>query len=1669
MGYGKDDDYDIDDEYEYDDDDDYIEYDEDDDDDESLLGPSSGVGRIGASRSSTPGESSGIRSNIRPFAGSGDSSSGNLPGGSSLRAGSGSGGTYSSGGSRDDLRDRMTRATDEKPNPARDFRPSGSSPFSSPGSGSSGSGSSSSSSSGSGSSSPFNRPSGSSSTSSTGSRSAFTGGSSGSSSSTGSRAPFTGGSSGSSSSSSSTGSRSAFTGGSSGGSSSSSSTGSSSAFTGGSRSDDKGDKGKDDKGKDEGKGGGLFSRFGGGGKSDDKSGDKGSRPSSAGKGDDKGEKKSPLGSLGGRLGMGGKSDSDDKGRAAAASKSTDADKGGRFSGLTSRIPGVGGKSADKSAGSPGARPEKPASKDGGGSGAAAAIGGVLGGIGSRFRGGGKDDSKASGSAGRPGAPGSSPGAGAGSRPGSGPGGGPGSSPSGSASGTPGRSGGFGSLGGRGNAPGGASDAVSAGATSASTASAGTAKQGASPFGQRRSGGAQAAPREGGGGGIGGMFGRLLGRGDAQSGQQRQRQQRPNRIPTTASAPEDGLTLDNWLDILGVGLVFGALVLFFSAISNEQAAISGVLELISDLFGRGALAVPITMFAIGMWLIVRHFGDEAPKIDPIRVAGIILGFIALLITLQYLDTFSYTNVTNADGSPNFTLLEARLQRSWDVDHTGGGWIGVTLYLWLVLNFTEIGGFFLLIFMFVIAGMLTTRLTLSDILRSTAGFGLTVRESLRQRADVQRAKRLEAQQRAALEARQPNITVSEPEKGALPTGAAAALPEGSTRANDLFGGRDIRFNMGGQSADLQPVAGQPMAGPGAGQVPPPMPVPKSGGILGRLLRKDNAGSGQNGQQALPQQPMPQPMQPAAQQAGTQPGYQQDYQTGYQPGYQQQVSGLSGAQPSSGAAPIPPGAGSASPTPLSPLAMTPDANGTAASMPAASMPAANTPLNPPPGQGALNPPPGQGALYPPPGQGALNPPPGEGTPLYPPPGQGAGAPPADDVGPFADRDPEEQRRDRLNAIRMGRSNVTPPGAVQRPPVDMMPPAGQTPAGQQPTGQQPAAPSKPSYSAFGKPDDIPTHPSEKLPFVGQNGQATPPSRLPSAQPSAQEAQQPQQQRLNVEPVINRPQPVSSPVVNQTRLQRASWRLPDSRTLLSSGSEQEFDREHLLRQARIIEETLESFGAPGRVVEVNTGPVITQFGVEPDYISSRGGKKQRVKVSAIAALDKDLQLALGARSIRVEAPVPGKGYVGVEVPNEESSLVSLRDVMESDAFRKIKSPLAIALGQSVSGAPVAADLTAMPHLLIAGTTGSGKSVCVNSVIASLMIRSDPETVKFIMVDPKRVELTGYNGVPHLVAPVVVELERIVGVLKWVTREMDERYRKFSESGSRNIVDYNKHRDPETVEKMPYIVVIIDELADLMMLAPEETERTITRIAALARATGIHLVIATQRPSVDVVTGLIKANFPARIAFAVAGGVDSRVILDQPGAERLLGKGDMLYMSGDSPAPLRLQGVYVSDLEIGNIVRYWKMQAVNQPTPTPITISSGVKPDTTTHEVRPRGDRVKQQAFWDASAPAEAPPARPYRDATTNFPLPEDFGDGDVDLDDNALTGDTDEDDEMYEQAVELVRRLNKASVSLLQRRLRIGYTRAARLIDVMEARGVVGPAKEGSSKPRDVLPLKSG
>jgi DNA segregation ATPase FtsK/SpoIIIE, S-DNA-T family len=498
-------------------------------------------------------------------------------------------------------------------------------------------------------------------------------------------------------------------------------------------------------------------------------------------------------------------------------------------------------------------------------------------------------------------------------------------------------------------------------------------------------------------------------------------------------------------------------------------------------------------------------------------------------------------------------------------------------------------------------------------------------------------------------------------------------------------------------------------------------------------------------------------------------------------------------------------------------------------------------------------------------------------------------------------------------------------------------------------------------------------------------------------------------------------------------WQLPPVDEILNLGvaavSNVDLDRQ----RAQLIEDTLASFGAPAKIVEINRGPSITQFGVEPGFTDPRGGKTTRVKVSKITALADDLALALAAHSIRMQAPVPGKGFIGIEVPNAEISLVALRDVIESEAFQKKKSPLRFALGKDVSGRPTVADLAAMPHLLIAGTTGSGKSVCVNAIITCFLMSNSPDELRLLMVDPKRVELTSYNGIPHLLAPVVVELDRVVGALQWVTREMDDRYHKFAKVGVRNLEEYNRALIVRGEKPLPVWCVVVDELADLMLMAPDEVERILTRIAQLARATGIHMMIATQRPSVDVLTGLIKANFPARIAFAVASQIDSRVILDQPGAERLLGRGDMLFQSPDAPAPVRLQGAYVSESELVRLVQYWRHAYVAR---QPVVPAAG------------------------ASAPIDAKSvpvgeAFPTGAALEQIPM---FEKVEEDTGEDALVND----------AIKAVRLWRKASTTRLQRNFGIGYTRAARLMDVLEERGIIGPPTTGS-QPREVLDFGEG
>lgn len=485
------------------------------------------------------------------------------------------------------------------------------------------------------------------------------------------------------------------------------------------------------------------------------------------------------------------------------------------------------------------------------------------------------------------------------------------------------------------------------------------------------------------------------------------------------------------------------------------------------------------------------------------------------------------------------------------------------------------------------------------------------------------------------------------------------------------------------------------------------------------------------------------------------------------------------------------------------------------------------------------------------------------------------------------------------------------------------------------------------------------------------------------------------------------------------AWPLP-TYELLDRYPEGAITDDERRSRSRLIEETLASFKVEAQVVGVNTGPAVTQFELQPAV---------GVKVSKITTLEKDLMLALAAPSLRIEAPIPGKNSIGIEIPNSAISIVGMRDVIESDEFEHAKGKLKIGLGKDVSGVPVVGGLERMPHLLMAGATGSGKSAGINSIICALLLKHTPDDLKFIMVDPKMVELIVYNRIPHLLSPVVTEMERVVPTLKWATREMERRYKIFAKYGFRNIDSYKQAmRKRADLEPMPYIVIIIDELADLMMMAPDEVETLICRLAQMARATGIHLIIATQRPSVDVVTGLIKANFPSRMAFAVTSQIDSRVILDMSGAEQLLGRGDMLFMASDAARPIRIQGTWVSDAEVERIVSFWRNALPPEPKPKP-------------------GE--------EASEPASAKGNRPAAAVA-------DADDPDLALQPPGEYLSDDEQDELLPEAIKLVTQHRRASASLLQRRLWIGYSKAAQLIDLLEQQGVVGPAEDGRS--REVL-----
>src|SRR6266700_560383 len=517
-------------------------------------------------------------------------------------------------------------------------------------------------------------------------------------------------------------------------------------------------------------------------------------------------------------------------------------------------------------------------------------------------------------------------------------------------------------------------------------------------------------------------------------------------------------------------------------------------------------------------------------------------------------------------------------------------------------------------------------------------------------------------------------------------------------------------------------------------------------------------------------------------------------------------------------------------------------------------------------------------------------------------------------------------------------------------------------------------------------------------------------------------------------------------------WKVPDT-TLLNNPVEVKMQMlgDDTAMLAKTIQDTLRSFRVEAEVKQedISIGPTVIRFGIRPtgkpemkpdaqgklNPVREAGGNivyESRTRVSRVMALQNDLALVLEAKTIRMEAPVPGRPYIGVEIPNKNSRLVTLREVLESKEYQaaRAKSKLAIALGKDVAGAVRVGDLARMPHLLIAGATGAGKSVAINAIIASILSQATPDDVRLLMIDPKMVELNMYNGIPQLLSPVVTEVDRVVGLLKIAISEMEKRYRVFSQLGVRNLDGYRKLRaerlvrGDSTLKNLPAIVIIIDELADLMMAAPEEVEGLICRLAQLARATGIHLVIATQRPSVDVITGLIKANIPTRISFMVSSAVDSRTIIDMGGAERLLGRGDMLYLPADAGKPERIQGAFLADDEAETLVNYWRQQAIAHAAPIP---SSGAPPDVeaVSQAVEP-GWEIKEQP-------------------TDDFEL----------------------EDDLLDKAEEIVREYERASISLLQRRLRIGYSRAARLIDLLEERGIISSADSpGGGRSREVLDI---
>jgi S-DNA-T family DNA segregation ATPase FtsK/SpoIIIE len=509
-------------------------------------------------------------------------------------------------------------------------------------------------------------------------------------------------------------------------------------------------------------------------------------------------------------------------------------------------------------------------------------------------------------------------------------------------------------------------------------------------------------------------------------------------------------------------------------------------------------------------------------------------------------------------------------------------------------------------------------------------------------------------------------------------------------------------------------------------------------------------------------------------------------------------------------------------------------------------------------------------------------------------------------------------------------------------------------------------------------------------------------------EPEEKEPEKPRAEPMVEEPESNEKPVESKAPIMRVvaepqddlpeiDWKLPAITLLDTVTARRERMADEIKRNVKVIESTLQEFGVEAKVIGVNPGPAVTQYEVQPGA---------GVQVKRITALQNDLSLALAAAPLRIEAPIPGKSAVGIEVPNKSAALVTIREVIETAAFREGSNKLALGLGNDVSGQSIVADLTRMPHLLIAGATGQGKSVCINALITSLLFQVTPDHMRLLLIDPKRVELTGYNGLPHLALPVLVESHQAAAALRWAVAEMDRRYKLFSAEGVRNIAAYNDKATQKLARTLPYVVIVIDELADLMMVAAGEIEELICRIAQLARAVGIHLIIATQRPSTDIITGLIKANIPSRIAFAVGSQVDSRVILDAGGAEKLLGRGDMLYQPVDAGKPTRIQGAFVSDPEVEGVVSFWKSQGGPRYMEEILEEGAGIEWD---------GERREERKL-----------------------------------------------DPLFARSARAVAAEGAASVSLVQRKFNVGYSRAGRIVDQLAEHRVVGGYQ--GSKSREVL-----